>query len=67
VDTGCPFKFRGQRELGTVFFIYNIILFLVMCSGILTRYIKHRKVFLKALRDHEVGKQLYGLNNFPLE
>jgi tellurite resistance protein TehA-like permease len=52
---GCPFKFRGQRELGTTFFFIDLILFLINVAGVTSRAIYHPRVFRRSFFDHEDG------------
>ncbi|KAJ9091037.1 hypothetical protein QFC19_009274 [Naganishia cerealis] len=52
---GCPFRFRGQRELGTMFFFIDLIVFLINVAGVTSRAIYHPRVFRRSFYDHEDG------------
>lgn len=52
---GCPFAFRGQRALGTVFFFIDLVIFLINMAGVSSRAIYHPRVFKNSFYDHEDG------------
>jgi tellurite resistance protein TehA-like permease len=52
---GCPFTFTGQRELGTVFFMIDLVIFLINVAGVTSRAIYHSRVFKNSFYDHEDG------------
>jgi tellurite resistance protein TehA-like permease len=52
---GCPFKFTGQRELGTIFFMIDLVIFLINVAGVTSRAIYHTRVFKNSFFDHEDG------------
>ncbi|KAL8281295.1 hypothetical protein RQP46_006329 [Phenoliferia psychrophenolica] len=59
---GCPFPFRGQRELGTIWLILDFVLLIINLAGISTRAYCHPEVFKRAVRSHEDGLYLPCVN-----
>lgn len=55
---GCQFPFHGQRIVGTVWFMMNLVLFTINLAGTFTRAIYHPTVFKHALISHEDGLYL---------
>jgi tellurite resistance protein TehA-like permease len=52
---GCPFSFTGQRELGTIFFMIDLVIFLINVAGVSSRAIYHTRVFKNSFYDHDDG------------
>lgn len=53
---GCPFDFGvTQRALGTIFFLINLIVFVINVSGVLSRAYFHPQAFKASWYDHEDG------------
>jgi tellurite resistance protein TehA-like permease len=52
---GCPWEFRGQRALGTIFFFIDLVIFLINVAGVTSRAIYHPRTFKNSFYDHEDG------------
>ncbi|KAI9832024.1 MAG: hypothetical protein M1819_004568 [Sarea resinae] len=44
-----PHRFRGLETIGTVVFIFNLVLFTFLCSAITTRFVKYKGTLVQSL------------------
>ncbi|KAK4701932.1 hypothetical protein P7C70_g4294, partial [Phenoliferia sp. Uapishka_3] len=59
---GCAFDFHGKRAIGTIWFMFDFVLFFINIAGTVTRAWCHPKAFKKALYSHEYGLFLPCIN-----
>ncbi|KAK8115362.1 voltage-dependent anion channel-domain-containing protein [Apiospora kogelbergensis] len=50
-----PHQFPGLRQIGLFFYILNVIIFAVLCTGMLTRFLLHRGDFAKSISHEREG------------
>ncbi|KAF3941862.1 hypothetical protein ABW19_dt0210624 [Dactylella cylindrospora] len=50
-----PFQFPGLRVIGWIFYISNLIMFVVVCTGMIMRFIYHKGSFGASLKHEREG------------